>query len=157
MDRERISTLGLFSSPIGIVVLKNTTVSEKFYNESHKSLNAVDSEEKELHNTIEHFKVFMEVAVKLYRNIISNKPLSKDILNSISDINSVNSIVNILTSKTKYADKYFFISKEKELNLIYLDSSVYEELKDTIEFKNNTRHLYKDGNVEYKLVTKGEM
>lgn len=157
MDIEQINTIGLFSSPIGIIVLKNTTISEKFYNKSHKSLNAIDNEEKELHNTIKHFKVFMESAIKLYKGIVNNKPLSRDILNSISDINSVNSVVNILTSKAKYADKYFFISKEKELNLIYLDSSIYEELKDTTGFENNLRHLYKDESVEYKLITKWEI
>lgn len=136
MNLENKVIKSMVAVPVGFVVLKDSTVVNRFYNSNYPS-----GKDEVLKGDLQ-----------LYLNSFNKTKLSKQ--KRITNFIDIDMILNKLYSKTKYKDKYFFVFKEDLVSLIYIDMSLFKELSiDTIMLKD----IYLDNRLEIKLITKMEI
>lgn len=136
MSIENKVIKSMISVPVAFIILKDSTVVKRFYN------NKYPSGKDEL----------LKSDLQLYLESFNKTRLSKQ--KRITSFIDIDIILNKLYSKTKYKDKYFFVFKEDLVNLIYIDILLFKELNiDTAMLKD----IYLDNRLEIKLITRMEI
>lgn len=136
MNIENTVIESMILAPIAFVVLKDSTVAERFYNAE---------------NNPETSKL-LRLDMQLYIESFSKTKLCKK--KKIVDFVGMESILKKLYLKIKHRDKYFFIFKENIVSLIYIDTELFREL--SID-SNLIKKIYIDNRVEINLITKMEI
>lgn len=139
MDKNNNIIKSMIAVPVGIIVLKESTVVERFYNNNH----IVDKNQE------------LRKEVELFIDSLSKTKLSKD--NRVTSFIILDNLLSKLYSKTKHRDRYFFVFKENIVNLIYIDSLLFKEVTTDVSLLNNCKSIYTDNKVEFKLITNKEI